>query len=117
MPDFTIASAVCLMRSSLTSHANLFQLFHPIGGVGANAESCATTWEAEVNRTTPRKNKMIVLTWYGSSRHDRARSPKGVINDIQITNNRENECVMNSHSISQSALNHRNNRTANNCHN
>src|SRR5277367_4619506 len=35
MPDFTIASAVCRMRSSLTLHANLFQLFHPIGGVGA----------------------------------------------------------------------------------
>src|SRR5579872_1832217 len=117
MPDFTIASAICLMRSSLTLHANLFQLFHPIGGVGANAESCATIWEAEVTRTTPRKSKVIVLTWYGSSRHDRARSPKRVINDIQITNNRKNERVMDPHTIRQSALNHRNNRTANDRHN
>src|SRR5580704_4117383 len=35
MPDFTMASAICRIRSSLTLHANLFQLFHPIGGVGA----------------------------------------------------------------------------------
>ena len=36
MPDFTIASAIDLIMSSLTLQANLFQLFHPIGGVRAS---------------------------------------------------------------------------------
>src|SRR5579864_896933 len=45
MPDFTIPSAMLLIRSSLTLQANLFQLFHPMGGVSARfaegAEFCA----------------------------------------------------------------------------
>jgi hypothetical protein len=36
MPFEPIASAVSLITFSLTSQANLFQLFHPIGGVGAS---------------------------------------------------------------------------------
>src|ERR1700751_3368250 len=35
MPDFTMASAMPLIMSSLTLQANLFQLFQPIGGVRA----------------------------------------------------------------------------------
>jgi hypothetical protein len=31
-----MASAICRIRSSLTLQPNLFQLFHPIGGVLAN---------------------------------------------------------------------------------
>src|SRR5580700_10266024 len=73
MPDFTIASAVCLMRSSLTLQANLFQLFHPIGGVGASAESWPSTWDVEVSRTTPRNIRMMVLTWYGSRGRGKTR--------------------------------------------
>lgn len=36
MPDETMASAISLMRVSLTLQPNLFQLFHPIGGVAAS---------------------------------------------------------------------------------
>src|SRR5215469_5282 len=36
MPLVATASATDLMRSSLTLQANLFQLFQPIGGVGAS---------------------------------------------------------------------------------
>src|SRR5215831_2358239 len=35
MPDFTIASAACLISVSLTLQANLFQVFQPMGGVRA----------------------------------------------------------------------------------
>src|SRR5277367_6136498 len=35
MPDFTTASAMPLIKSSLTLQANLFHEFHPIGGVRA----------------------------------------------------------------------------------
>src|SRR4051812_37964730 len=35
MPDETMASAVARTVASLTLQANLFQLFHPIGGVSA----------------------------------------------------------------------------------
>src|SRR5579863_7567380 len=35
MPDLTTASAMFLIKSSLTLHANLFHEFHPMGGVGA----------------------------------------------------------------------------------
>src|SRR5579862_6233140 len=47
IPDFTTASAMLLMRSSLTSQPNLFHEFHPMGGVRARFAdgdllSCAT---------------------------------------------------------------------------
>src|SRR5882724_2823738 len=35
IPDFTTASAIPLIRSSLTLQANLFHEFHPMGGVRA----------------------------------------------------------------------------------
>src|SRR5215470_12304765 len=38
MPDFTTASAMPLIKSSLTLQANLFQEFHPMGGVRASPE-------------------------------------------------------------------------------
>src|SRR6266550_913204 len=42
MPLLTTASAISRMSLSLTLHPNLFQLFHPIGGVGArDADACA----------------------------------------------------------------------------
>jgi hypothetical protein len=41
MPFETIASAACLIRSSLTLQANLFQLFQPMGGVRARPLSSA----------------------------------------------------------------------------
>src|ERR1700722_1567743 len=113
MPDFTIASVVCLMRSSLTLHSNLFQLFHPIGGVGASADSCANIGEAEVSSTTARK---MVLTWCLLSCDYRARSSKCVIDDIQIANSGKNESVMNSQSIRYGTLDHRNNCAANDRH-
>ena len=45
MPVVTIASAMPLIRLSLTSHPNLFQLFHPMGGVSASPlfTGCAGT--------------------------------------------------------------------------
>src|SRR5882762_10368445 len=42
MPLLTTASAISRMSLSLTLQPNLFQLFHPIGGVGArDADVCA----------------------------------------------------------------------------
>src|SRR5580698_3696063 len=35
MPDFTTASAISLIMSSLTLQPNLFHEFHPMGGVSA----------------------------------------------------------------------------------
>src|SRR3954466_11264979 len=43
MPEATIASAVSRINASLTLQPNLFQLFHPIGGVWA---SCSNFWPA-----------------------------------------------------------------------
>src|ERR1700692_2158232 len=50
MPDFTIASAICRIKSSLTLHANLFQLFHPMGGVRASLLSWATSSDGATSR-------------------------------------------------------------------
>jgi hypothetical protein len=55
MPDFTTASVMLLIMSSLTLQANLFQEFQPMGGVSARlAEgdgfSCAAA--AEINSET-----------------------------------------------------------------
>src|SRR5271166_3468151 len=49
MPFVAIASATDLIKSSLTLQANLFQLFHPIGGVCANSSRgfCALAWLAK----------------------------------------------------------------------
>src|SRR3954447_23300967 len=52
MPDFTTASAISLIMSSLTLHANLFHEFQPMGGVRARfAEgdvfSCANEPETD----------------------------------------------------------------------
>src|ERR1700693_1393647 len=52
MPEATIASAICRIRSSLTLQPNLFQLFHPIGGVLANALSCADSSTGATSTTT-----------------------------------------------------------------
>src|ERR1700719_2950631 len=41
MPEVTTASAISRISLSLTSHPNLFQLFHPIGGVAAIDADCA----------------------------------------------------------------------------
>src|SRR5688500_16895989 len=41
MPLATIASAICRTRVSLILHPNVFQLFHPIGGVRATPFSSA----------------------------------------------------------------------------
>src|SRR5881227_3843720 len=43
MPELTIASAVSRMRRSLMSQWNRFQLFHPIGGVGAKPAAAPRT--------------------------------------------------------------------------
>src|SRR5260370_32888799 len=41
MPLETIASAVSLISFSETTQANLFQLFHPLGGVWSRVEASA----------------------------------------------------------------------------
>src|SRR5262252_4441678 len=67
MPDFTIASAACLMSVSLTLQANLFQVFQPMGGVRARlAEALVSEKQAETtNRTAfdsrKRARRMNVL--------------------------------------------------------
>src|SRR5208282_2508678 len=62
MPDFTMASAICRIKSSLTLQANLFQLFHPMGGVGAKAASCANNIEAGANKTMAKSVSVLALT-------------------------------------------------------
>src|ERR1039458_10820884 len=47
MPEVTMASAIWRIRSSLTLQANLFQLFHPIGGVLASV--LAAAWMESVD--------------------------------------------------------------------
>src|SRR5579872_3495743 len=59
MPDFTTASAMLLIMSSLTLQANLFHEFQPIGGVSARFAdgagfSCATT---AVTNSRKQKNR------------------------------------------------------------
>src|SRR5215831_7896436 len=44
MPDFTTASAMLLIMSSLTLQPNLFQEFHPIGGVSARVGAIFDSW-------------------------------------------------------------------------
>src|ERR1700687_4595291 len=62
-PDFTRASAMPLIRSSLTLQANLFHEFHPMGGV--NARFAEGELLSSANRTVTksvRTNKKIVET-------------------------------------------------------
>src|SRR5580698_9271166 len=73
MPDFTTASAIFLIISSLTLQPNLFQEFQPMGGVRARfaesrALSCcatelATTSEAQKHRTK-RRRFIFMQTFY-----------------------------------------------------
>src|SRR4051794_27260799 len=65
MPDVTIASAIPRTSSSLTLHPNLFQVFHPIGGVRASpfeVSDCAS--ETAVNsehRVADRHKSFLIL--------------------------------------------------------
>src|SRR3954471_19466169 len=65
MPDLTIASAMPRTSSSLTLHPNLFQVFHPIGGVRASpfeVSDCAS--ETAVNsehRVADRHKSFLIL--------------------------------------------------------
>ena len=53
MPVDTIASAVRLMKSSLMLHWNLFQLFQPIGGVGAMPDASGSGKSSSVSGLGP----------------------------------------------------------------
>src|SRR5260221_1321488 len=76
MPDFTTASAMLLIMSSLTLQANLFHEFHPMGGVCARfAEgevfSCATVtgtqneMQSSMQKdTTTRRRLVFMQTFY-----------------------------------------------------
>src|SRR5580765_4195298 len=68
IPDFTTASAMPLIRSSLTLQANLFQEFQPMGGVSARlAEgegfSCANPEETKraARRQEATTNKIVFM--------------------------------------------------------
>ena len=52
-----MASAVSRMRASLMSHANLFQLFHPMGGVGATTSP--TTARAAAPPAAPARREAV----------------------------------------------------------
>src|SRR5271166_4120211 len=58
IPDFTIASAILRIMSSLTSHANLFQEFQPMGGVSARPADAGSLFWA-TSESAPRAMKMI----------------------------------------------------------
>src|SRR3982074_720180 len=62
MPDLTIASAMPLIMSSLTLHANLFQEFHPMGGVGTSALDIGLFSCAETTATKRRTPKHTMTT-------------------------------------------------------
>src|SRR5580692_10302268 len=76
IPDETTASAMLLIMSSLTLHANLFQEFHPMGGVSARlAEmeglSCAARKAAERERPTisrGMRRRIFMQTLYQNDR-------------------------------------------------
>src|SRR5579863_1198146 len=94
MPDFTIASAVCRSNSSLTLQANLFQLFHPIGGVRASVpaygegfgatSSSALATEQTMSSDSAMTTGFIILifviprrcSWIGRSRSDVSSSAR-----------------------------------------
>src|SRR5215813_2871233 len=81
MPEATIASAVARTVSSFTLHANLFQLFQPIGGVSASpfgpllTASCVVSaragarskFAASTNRTINFATRAIPLPRFGSA--------------------------------------------------
>src|SRR3954466_7062063 len=65
MPEATIASAVSRINASLTLQPNLFQLFHPIGGVWA---SCSNFWpSALMEQRQMMKRRMIRFIGVSSS--------------------------------------------------
>src|SRR5450432_2306728 len=53
-----MASAICLIRSSLTLQANLFQLFQPIGGVFARPLSSARSSTADSETMNARQQQV-----------------------------------------------------------
>src|SRR6267143_4211817 len=59
MPELTTASAISRINLSLTSQPNLFQLFHPIGGVGAILTDCASAVRGEM---TPPRRRIVPST-------------------------------------------------------
>src|SRR5258706_13865692 len=59
MPDFTIASAICRIMSSLTLQPNLFQLFHPMGGVRTRLAE-GLSWA--ISETAPARSDRITTT-------------------------------------------------------
>src|ERR1035438_4586596 len=61
MPVLTMASAASRIRLSLTLHANLFQLFQPIGGVRAKPLSSANKLLPPHIRIV-RKNTLLIST-------------------------------------------------------
>src|SRR5580704_2446979 len=66
MPLETTASAACLIRSSLTLQANLFQLFQPIGGVRASPLSSACILLAARRQRVARVRVMRVIRPVGA---------------------------------------------------
>jgi hypothetical protein len=72
MPDRTIASAISLIKLSLTLQANLFQLFQPIGGVLARPLSSAFAlavpkYAIDVRQKTIRRKQKVFLLFIDSS--------------------------------------------------
>src|SRR5215471_5864269 len=62
IPDFTTASAMPLIMSSLTLQPNLFQEFHPMGGVRARfAETVVCSWanDTETRNEATRQNAKV----------------------------------------------------------
>src|SRR5258706_7179639 len=59
MPDFPIASAICRIMSSLTLQPNLFQLFHPMGGVRTTLAE-GRSWA--MSETAPARSDRITTT-------------------------------------------------------
>src|SRR4051812_10283321 len=79
MPLATMASAVSRMSASLTLHWNLFQLFHPIGGVFASCVNfCALALPAQQTsammtdnlRIDERSVEVAVKKWRGAASGD-----------------------------------------------
>src|SRR5690242_12575745 len=68
MPDETMASAICRINVSLILHPNVFQLFHPIGGVRATPFSRAWAEGVDRAKAAPAANSEPIVNPAATSR-------------------------------------------------
>ncbi len=90
MPEATIASAVSRTVCSLTSQANLFQLFQPIGGVRARPFGALFTTSCVVSASAGAANKLAASDQPEHQFHDASHCPPPLLfaSCVSATNRR-----------------------------